>query len=373
MPRRVLFGTIGFAVLAGALGLPAAVEVSPEGTGTQGPLDWSSPAACPDALTIQHRVEHFMARPWAGEQVRARGQIAATETGWTLTLDLETGGVRDTRVLSDVDCEVLAEGAALMIAMAIDPDSVARVQAEERAAEERQADVAEPAAAGTQVPEPAREPEPEAEAAPPVARDEPTRIEPKTQPRRSSTECLPGRTGLRSDPAVLRPRCGALAAAAGGQYGPLPGFGPGVGGRAAILWPRLRLELAAMHWFSRSARVAGDLGGDLRLTAATVSACGRLGVRRIELPMCGGMELGAMHGRGVNVDRPATDRVFWSAVVLGPRVGWSPVRRFAISGQADALIPLARYRFQVRGLGEDVYAVPPVGVRVVAGVELRFP
>jgi hypothetical protein len=304
---------------------------------------WSAPPECPDATAVRRTIEHYAARglDQTGAVLHAAdAEIVAEPGGYRLRLRLEVAeGTELERLLHDASCQVLAETAALMIAVTIDPSAVGRAPPPR-----------EPIAP---TPTPAPKPAPAATAAP--ARDTPRSCD--AGPRRGE----------------LRP-CLALEAHAGMQLGLLPKIvGPGIGIAVALTWARLRVELGASHWFRRPARIADDppAGGDLQLSAGSLGACARLGRRRVEVPLCGGGELGAMYGRGVGIDAPRTERVLWAAAWVGPRLVWVLQPRFVLLGGVDLVVPLARYRFEVQGLGV-VHRVDPVGGRFRLGFGVRI-
>jgi hypothetical protein len=148
--------------------------------------------------------------------------------------------------------------------------------------------------------------------------------------------------------------------------------GPGIAGHIGVLWPRLALELGATHWFRQSiTRASSDAGGTIRLTVADLAACGRLGVATVEFPLCGGMELGAMYGRGDGVSDPQTDRLPWVAAAAFGRVVWVPIPRLSVFGQVGVAVPLGAYRFFVNG-DALVHASAPAALRAGLGLSARL-
>jgi hypothetical protein len=317
---------------------------------------WTAPAACPDAAELHAAIEHYVDRPLDRPDdlaIRSTGRIERAEDTLRFRLHLRIEAQQSEPVefvLEDDDCRVLWSAAALMIAVALDPKAAARASQP-------------PPVVPAKSPAPAPAPAPVPTVAPaPAAMPSGHR-----PPRR----CRARMSALRRTPLDLRP-CVSLGARVGVQLGVLPEtFGPGVGGDAALLWPRLRVELGGRHWFRRSARIEGGRGADLRLSTASLGACARLARRKLEFPLCAGLEIGALRGRGVGVDVPQVDRLLWVAGWLGPRLAWVPVRRLELFTAVDLLLPTARYRFVLDDVG-PVHHVGLVGGRVSWGVSLRL-
>jgi hypothetical protein len=340
--------------LAFAGGLaPGPVGVDPQSTA----YGWIAPPECPDAAHVRETIEYYAARPLAetGLVLRAAdGEISQEPSGgYRLRLRMDVAqGTPVERVLRDASCDVLAATAALMIAVTVDPTAATRATP----LRETRPPPVEPT--------PAPQPEPPPERPPP-------QVAPLDTPARRN--CDAGRSRLRAAIRDLRP-CVALEVRAGMQLGLLPKIvGAGVGLDVALTWSRLRVEIGGSHWFRRPARVAGDppRGGDLQLSSGSLGLCARLGRRKIEVPLCAGAELGAIHGRGVGIDAPKAERVLWAAAWLGPRVLWVLRPRLVLLGGVDLVVPLARYRFQIDGIGV-VHRVDPVGGRFRLGLGVRL-
>ena len=61
----------------------------------------------------------------------------------------------------------------------------------------------------------------------------------------------------------------------------------------------------------------------------------------------------------------------WFAPVFVPRVAYVPTPKVALFLETTLSFPVERPRFTIEGL-EPVYRVPPIGLRIALGVELRF-
>src|SRR5690606_32506754 len=90
----------------------------------------------------------------------------------------------------------------------------------------------------------------------------------------------------------------------------------------AVLWPRLRVEIAGA-WLAPRTERRDQARVRVQLGIATARACARLGTARIEAPVCGGIELGALRGDGRGAPAARTAHGTWVAPVLGAGVhGW---------------------------------------------------
>ena len=77
-----------------------------------------------------------------------------------------------------------------------------------------------------------------------------------------------------------------------------------------------------------------------------------LGPERIEIPLCAGLELGAVIAEGVGIADPGRATLPWVTPRLGAGVGYRPVPWFAFGASAEVGFPLLRERFSVDGVGE---------------------
>ncbi|PRQ09105.1 hypothetical protein [Enhygromyxa salina] len=93
---------------------------------------------------------------------------------------------------------------------------------------------------------------------------------------------------------------------------------------------------------------------------------------RIELPICGGGELGQVRGRGVD-ELPVVDEasLLWVALALGQGLWFSPIERLAVGLDVQLAVPLQRGSFSVETA--EIQQIAPVSVRGLVGVELRLP
>ncbi len=370
-----MVGTV--AVLAWVVGL--AFVPAPASAGAEPAVRWTAPAACPDEAAMVESVESYVGRALGPEPIAARGEVTRDNEGFSLELRIVGAqGESETRTFADADCRVLFDAAALMIAVAIDPETALAVVDPPSPSSPEDGSQGDPRSVEPEdVPPQPSEPQP---AEPEASEPGPTEPESSEPGLREPAEAPPGapppscKPGPAEKGATARPHCIAVAARGSMQWGPLPRLGFGVGADAALLWSRMRLELGGTFFAARPARLPAqpELGGDIRLAVGHARGCARLGIGAFEFPLCGGVEAGALRGIGVGIDQPRRDRVLWLAALADGGAAWSPVRRFALRTRVGAVVPLVRQRFAVGGLG-PIHTPAPVGVRVALTAELRLP
>ena len=290
-------------------------------------LDWDAPGGCPDeddveALVAQRLGEHSTT---STSRLSASGRVTQTPTGFLLTLSTPTGERR----LESARCDELAQSAAVILALLIDPHALPQTPSA--------------AAAASEVPEP----EP---AAPEVA-----------QPSATYTR-----------PLVLH---GSLRAELVGDAGLLPrvSLGPGVAG--GVVLNRTTLEISGTYLPGQDVRAeAGYDVGDLRAFIGRLGACQAL-LARPSLGPCGFVEYTRLSGRGdAGLDTSRrVDATVWSllaAARLGGELG--PSLGFLL--EVGVAFPLEGASFRV-GSGDAARSVHQTGAvlgRARAGIELRF-
>jgi hypothetical protein len=97
-------------------------------------------------------------------------------------------------------------------------------------------------------------------------------------------------------------------------------------------------------------------------------------LRRLELPLGGGLELGALTASGRGGDRSRTRTAVLVALVAGAGLAWVPVPRVALRLDVAASFALVRPRFGVQTPGGVLvpFQTAWVGLGASAGIELRF-
>lgn len=335
-------------------------------------LRWDAPSACPGEPELRAAVELLLGAPLSESRPRRMTVIAAVqarELGWSLRIfTVTTSGTRERALRRDRDCATLARAAAVLIAMAIDPSVLARLDPDSIALLDAPND-APPASVTPPVdPDPATtpiDPAPPHEPGPPPVDSNPSAAA-------SPPPDEPAAQGP-SIPARHRPR-GALRLAGGLGWGDLPAVGGGLGVASALVWPRVRVEALTYLWPARRVRVdAAGAGGNFLLWTLGARACPVFHPHRVlELPVCAGFEAGRLHVRGVELQNATSVRSTWFAAVLAPALVYRPTRTLALWLAPELVIPVVRTVFGVVAVG-PIHQAQPALVRVLLGVELRFP
>ncbi len=335
-----------------ALLLAALLAAPPEGVGRPYELSWSAPEECPriDSLTTQ--IDVLLgpdAAPPADGPVRATAKVRRGQGGYTLELLLDTSAAP--RELEAPSCSELSEAAALIVAIAVNPDLVV---------EDASPPEPEPE------PEPASEPTPEATPEPPTP--DPTEPGPSPHLRTGSADAAardPG--GL---PVGLHVR-----ADAGLVWNVLPGAAGQVGLALGVHQHFWRAEARVSYGLPRVVEPRGTpaVGGRFQLLAGHLRGCGVPDVGPLEFPLCAGVQAGGMLGVGRGTIEPVSASAPWAAVEVGPGIAWIPRRtrgRLALIGGVDVLIPITRPAFDTEASG-IVHRAGSAGLTGQLGIEFR--
>jgi hypothetical protein len=302
-------------------------------------IDWRAPNACPDEARVKEATAARLGRMPEPSEIEVSAVVIERESsGLELTLRTVRHGLHDARTLTSSTCEALMDATALVVAVAVDPMSAAA----------------------------SIEPAPSTIVTPPTL-----------APLPDAASSRPVPTAPAVDTAVpdvdLRPTDVTLAAGGGLEIGALPGpsGGPRLG--FALGWSRVRVEIAGWYAAPRTA-VASDGRVRVQMGAANGNVCGRLRARRLEAPICVGLELGANRGDGEDVRAPKTGHGLWIAPVVGVGLlGWV-TPHVALGGRVEVAIPAKRTGFDIREPGDpiELWTPAPLSVRLWAGIEVRL-
>jgi hypothetical protein len=295
-------------------------------------LRWQAPAGCPAGAQAQDLVGRLVSGPDAS--VRAVVTIDAMAEGFEGTLELQTNANRVTRRLQADDCMVLTRAMAVVIAVGLDPMAV--VGATQTAMPEPESMGSQPLARETE-----------------LARGQP--VTPGPSARVAASE-LDSRRTIRPEPR-RRGKHGGLEAGArlGAGVGGLlfPAAGVGLSLAPFVGTTRFHARAVVQYWAPQ--RIAfdpeRDASGELQLVSGGLRACPQLEWTRLRVPLCAGVDAGAMIGRGTGRDLaiPRSAREPWVGAVLEPGLTVRVTSRVSLWLALEGVVSLYRPRFAIEG------------------------
>ena len=388
----MLLTRIGLALVVTSLAVRGGSAGAAEPAALQ--LEWSAPGGCPQAAEVRVLTAGVLGREIAEDgsaATRVRARVRTTRGGFRLTIETRSASGNDVRKLEDRRCAVLAEAAAVIAAAAIDGtvrggaggtgEVVGGTGAGDVA--EGTGDVVEGTGAGDVA-------EGTGEVAggtgvPTLVPVMPV-IDPATRggvraaegPRAPvvTPELEPLEAVERVAPAAARRLRFGVRVVGVFDVGGTPGPTGGLMLAGALIGRRWRVEALGLWLAPRTTRPDPALPLEARvgLLAAGLRGCGVPGRGVIEVPLCGGVEAGALRGAGSGaaLAEPGTDALPWLAVTAGPGLVWSPVPRVGLGLALEVVVPLLPRRFAVAGFGDVYSPAAPVAGRALASLELRF-
>ncbi|MGK3996373.1 hypothetical protein [Sorangium sp. So ce1024] len=298
-------------------------------------LRWEAPDVCPPADEVRREIARLLGASEQHQPIEV--EIAVARAGGArLRLDLRIHAPSPgERVIRGDDCASMSRAAALIVAMSIDPDAVARNAA------------AQPAV----------------QTAPPSAVAAPVAGAPRPPPPAAA----------RAPAAAERDLEAALWLSAHIEQALVPAVGVGLAAGGGIRSGWLRADGAVGVVPSSSSSIAGmAAGAEFRLWFLEVDACARALDHHVSVYVCA---LGRQHwllARGREVDEAFTGTAPIFAPGLGTLLEWRVAAPLKIEGALHAVVPLRRPRFVVENLEGDVYRPPAAGLSSRLGVALAF-
>jgi hypothetical protein len=302
-------------------------------------LSWDGPTDCAAAEQLSFEVERALGTPLesAGHlQFHVRVESAESTTSARLRVSSEVPGeVSKERLLVASDCSKLVDTLAVAISLAIG------------ASEAKQAP---PAPEARLAATPPRSPAP-----PPAPIDAGVPEPPESD--------APGNT----------PELAALVAAVADQGSlPAPALGASLG--LALAWERATLRALGTLFVDQSVEVTADRGAELDLIFGTLQACTNVlsASSTFSLPLCLGMDIGALSGVGVGIPRPRRASMVWLAPRIDAGVFWDiPDTRLGVGALFTVAAPLNRDEFVLDRIG-TVHRPSRVVGRASFGIELQL-
>jgi hypothetical protein len=245
-----------------------------------------------------------------------QGTVTEANGGFSLRLETVDDGLPGERNLDSANCNELVSATALIVALAVDPKTVADRTGTNAA--------------------PANTPAPAA-----------------TAPQRAVA--APATAGAAAEPADTTPHralrvTGYVDAGIVADLGALPGFaiGPVVSGALGI--ERFRLRVGASYFAPRFADSSdatshGRRGADVSLLVGTLSGCYLL-VQRTELSACADFEGGALFASGTGFQEPRDATIAWYAAGASVDVVIALTGRLTLRAGLGAMFPFGRSHVQ---------------------------
>lgn len=172
-----------------------------------------------------------------------------------------------------------------------------------------------------------------------------------------------------------RPIDGAVRVELGGQLlHVLPAATATFGGALALRTRQARVEVRGRWAMPQRTFDAEHPNAGVRVDLWTLGASGCYAPRwrRLEFPICAGLEFGAMRGRGFGVTQPRQARTLYAAAPVDANLVWAPIPRVGLLVGVGASPTLVRPSYGLEAAG-PLFRAGPLALRVVVGVEVRFP
>ncbi|XXX79849.1 hypothetical protein WMF30_13850 [Sorangium sp. So ce134] len=366
-------GALALAMLAAlaAMAGDARADTAASASGVE--LDWIAPGECADRGRVLAEIEQRLGRPSEqdGEPLlKARAVVSRNGRGsWDLRLTTTLGETTRSRELHGETCAELADAAALIIALAIDPDAANRGPLEAAPGAGAGPGAISSAEPGAGV-APSAGAAPEVDAAPgaPTAAEPPPAASP---PEGASAPAAPAQRAARpSRPLELR---GTLRASGVLDTASLPAVAPGAAISAGVLFGAVRAELSGTYFGAQQGFVERTtMGGDVHLITGGLRLCYAMRHRAFELGPCAGVEVGVMSAASIGAASPGSNRALWVAPYPGALASFALSDRIRVPLAIDVPFPVTRDRFVLVGIGA-VHRSAAATFRASLGVEVRFP
>lgn len=331
-------------------------------------LDYEAPSECPGAEDVRRSLARLLGDATErGAPLAVKGRIEGRPGGrYHLRLSMQRAQAPAVRDFDASSCETLAETAALLIALAHDPDAVERLRAAPPPADPGPVPPTNPAP-----PAPVSAPPVPTAPAPPMTHGGPVAFRASPRPEVVDEPSIFG----------VELRAGPVAGAAD-----LPEVHGGMTVGAALRVEEYTFEGA----FELALGSVGTLddrpaaGADFTLFTGIVRGCRSLYpfVDRpwprpqggVELGACAGIELGEMAGEGFGVSRPTRGAAFWAAPRVDARFAVGIAGPLSLGVDLGVAFPTDPRRFVIGGEGSTlvVHEPGPAAGRAAVLLDLGF-
>jgi hypothetical protein len=331
-------------------------------------LEWTVSPGCPNVDDLRARLRDRLPtveQPLSPGAVplEVSASILSAAQGFEAHIELRNGESTDERRLSSRDCSLLTDAIVLVIAVALDPVTMAAHESQRREARGQ-------ASAPTTPRERPRDEVPADQLTDGPAESSPIEPIPESAPAAGELGVSLGSSDDATS--IAFPLQVGLRALAGGGFGPTNSGFASLAGSVALIGARWRVVIDGRWVVRRSVVRDGGAGGRFDAWLVGAVGCYVPGPAKLELPVCAGVEAGQVRGEGVPtlavIDRAAIPHV---ALRLAPGITWVPIERLAIGFDLELAAPLTRGEFVVDAI--VVQRVVPAAVRGMLGIEIRLP
>lgn len=299
---------------------------------------WNAPRECPDDAAALAAVVELLGQPLSEareQELAVSVSVQAAADGFSAHLVFVSPQGTQERGLEHPSCDKLMEAAALLAALAIDPERVRARQAAAEAAKEQPATVAAPVTAPLPSAAP---PVPVQQACPPSS---PPRAAPSPEPAWRHSVGMAGFAGA----------------------GVVPGLGGGLATELGIRFHSFHARLSARYWLPTSADIQnGPLSIELSLATLGLHAC--TGPRGDwSILGCLGANLGDMSGSGQGLNHAHTRHALFGALEAGVLTAYSRVQPAPFAGLGLSLATFRpRFGASLAGVETETFKPSPVAV-----------
>lgn len=333
-------------------------------------LRWSVPTGCPDIEQARALVERLV--PSTEAELQADVTIDAVAGGFVGTLALSAGPSPTIRRLQAEDCTVLARAMAVVIAVSLDPIAAAEAPRMLPAVPEpgpMEAIEVDAKLEGERASGGGRSTNGRKRALE-RGNDEREVGRPEREPERG----VAGAHASIEPPPVGSRMEGGLRIGAGVGGLLLPNAGLGLSLAPFLGTGRIHVRAVAQYWAPQTVAFdpQRDVAGELQLVTGGVRVCPQLRWDRVRIPLCAGVDAGAVLGRGTGYDlvTSRSAREPWAGAVLEPGVTVGVTSRVSLWFALEGVVSLYRPRFAVAGAPES-WTAGAGAVRGLFGVQVH--
>ena len=304
-------------------------------------LTWSAPPSCPDRAWMQGAVLRLVTSS-PPQALRVVGAVREEEGRWVVDLEL-SGAAVGTRTLRASTCKAVSRGAALIVALALDPQAAAFASEE-------------------------------------LARDEPPSSSPPSPPPPKPEPPQPQQRQAAERAAAIVDRASSLRpivfAGASAERALVPGIAPGVAVGGGVVWRALRGDLAASFAPSASTSLARlpAVGADFSLASIALRGCIGQAIGPIGVHGCAAFRGARIEGKGTGIARSYHESAYVNALEPGILLRFPSTTQVALELDGAAVLPITRPDFVILSSGpaQLLFRASPIGVRVAVAASFRL-